>query len=63
MSLEQLADNTRTDKNTAHSYLPLYQTLLIGKKETAKNVLEVGIYLGGSIKLWGDFFSNDSFMR
>jgi cephalosporin hydroxylase len=58
MSLEQLADNSRTDKNTTHSYLPLYQKLLISKKETAKNVLEVGICHGGSIKLWSDFFRN-----
>jgi hypothetical protein len=41
-----------------HSYLPLYQQLLEGKKDTAKNVLEVGIYNGGSIKLWNDFFMN-----
>ena len=58
MSLEQIVDNSRTDKNTVHSYLPLYQNLLISKKETAKNVLEVGIYHGGSIKLWSDFFTN-----
>jgi len=58
MSLEELADNRRTDKNTLHSYLPLYQKLLISKKETAKNVLEVGILQGGSIKLWNDFFTN-----
>lgn len=58
MSLVELADNTRTDKNTVHSYLPLYQNLLESKKESAKNVLEVGIFGGGSIKLWGDFFTN-----
>ena len=58
MSLEEIVDNLRTDKNTIHSYLPLYQKLLISKKETAKNVLEVGIYRGGSIKLWRDFFTN-----
>jgi hypothetical protein len=58
MSLEKLVDNSRTDKNTLHSYLPLYQNLLINKKETAKNILEVGIYNGGSIKLWSDFFIN-----
>ena len=58
MSLEQIVDNSITDKNTIHSYLPLYQQLLISKKETAKNVLEVGIYQGGSIKLWSDFFTN-----
>ena len=58
MSLEEIADNSRTDKNTTHSYLPLYQQLLMGKKETAKNVLEVGICTGGSIKLWSDYFTN-----
>ena len=65
MSLEEIVDNSRTDKNTTHSYLPLYQQLLIGKKETAKNVLEVGIgdgtqgiTNGGSIKLWNDYFIN-----
>ena len=58
MSLEEIVDNSRTDKNTTHSYLSLYQQLLISKKETAKNVLEVGIYNGGSIKLWNDFFTN-----
>ena len=59
MSLADIVDNNRTDKNTTHSYLPLYQKLLINKKETAKNVLEIGIYYsGGSIKLWNDFFTN-----
>jgi cephalosporin hydroxylase len=58
MDLIDIVNNSRTDKNTVHSYLPLYQTLLINKKETAKNVLEVGIYKGGSIKLWHDFFTN-----
>ena len=43
MSLEEISNNSKTDKNTTHSYLPLYQKLLISKKETAKNVLEVGI--------------------
>jgi hypothetical protein len=58
MSLEEIVDDSRTDKNTTHSYLPLYQNLLISKKDTAKNVLEVGIHRGGSIKLWNDFFPN-----
>ena len=58
MSLQNIVDNSRTDKNTVHSYLDLYQNLLIAKKETAKNVLEIGIYDGGSIKLWSDFFTN-----
>jgi len=60
MSLAELVDNNRSDKNTVHSYLPLYQELLVSKKETAKNVLEIGIFEGGSIKLWSDFFTNST---
>ena len=63
MNLEQLCQNSLTDKNTTHSYLELYEKLLINKKETAKNVLEVGIgdfgpKNGGSIKLWKDYFTS-----
>lgn len=63
MSLEKIIDNSNTDKNTTHSYLPLYEKLLNSKKETAKNVLEIGIgdfgkKNGGSIKLWKDYFKN-----
>jgi len=58
MSLVELADNTRTDKNTVHSYLPLYDILLARLRDTATNVLEIGIYQGGSIKLWHDYFPN-----
>jgi hypothetical protein len=63
MSLENIVDSKYTDKNTTHSYLELYQQLLVSKKETATNVLEVGIgdfgeKNGGSIKLWKDYFTN-----
>jgi len=65
MSLAEIVDNSRTDKNTVHSYLELYQNLLLAKKETAQNVLEIGIgdggqgiTNGGSIKLWHDYFVN-----
>ena len=56
MSLIELIDDNITDKNTLHSYLELYDKLLSKKKETAKNVLEIGILFGGSIKLWSDYF-------
>ena len=61
--LTELIDNSRTDKNTTHSYIDLYQKLLESKKESARNVLEIGIGPhthddGGSIKLWHDFFIN-----
>jgi hypothetical protein len=62
-TLVDLVDNTLTDKNTYHSYLPLYEKLLHKKKDSAKNVLEVGLgnfkeKNGGSIKLWRDYFTN-----
>ena len=52
-----------TDKDTTHSYLDLYESLLQKKKDTARAVLEVGIgdfghKNGGSIKLWRDYFPN-----
>jgi len=56
MSLIELVDNSRTDKNTVHAYLDLYQMLIENKKDTAKNILEIGIGGGGSIQLWNDFF-------
>ena len=63
--LSQLIDNSRTDKNTVHSYIDLYETLLTSKKDNAKNILEIGIgdgnqgvTNGGSIKLWYDYFQN-----
>jgi predicted O-methyltransferase YrrM len=64
MSLLEIVDSSRTDKNTIHSYLELYENLLASKKVTAKNVLEIGIgngqgiTNGGSIKLWHDYFLN-----
>ena len=63
MSLLSLVDNNETDKNTSHSYLELYEKLLSPKKDTAKNILEIGIgdyrvKNGGSIKLWKAYFTN-----
>ena len=56
MSLVDL-NNNETDKNTIHSYLPLYETLLKPIKHTNGNILEVGVSWGGSIKLWRDYFT------
>jgi beta-1,4-mannosyl-glycoprotein beta-1,4-N-acetylglucosaminyltransferase len=62
--LIDLVDNSRTDKNTRHAYLNLYEKILSRLKETSGNVLEIGIgegnevCNGGSIKLWHDYFKN-----
>lgn len=41
----------------AESHLPLYDSLLGGRRETARAVLEIGIYLGGSIAMWHRYFT------
>jgi hypothetical protein len=46
--LSEIVDNSLTDKNTLHSYLDLYYSLLHKKKYTAQNILEIGIHIGGS---------------
>lgn len=63
MSLHDLINDSTTDKNTTHSYLELYESLLCTRKHTATHVLEIGIgdfqdKNGGSIKLWRDYFPN-----
>jgi hypothetical protein len=63
MSLIDIIDNRLTDKNTTHSYIELYNSILFRLKDTATNILEVGIgdfggKNGGSLKLWRDYFTN-----
>lgn len=68
--MKKLTDSKRgyTDKNTTHSYLPLYEKLLNPIADTATNVLEIGIgdfrenqvtshKNGGSLLMWLDFFT------
>ena len=57
-SLEQIVDNRFTDKNTCHSYLETYEKNLKDKHISCKNVLEIGVQRGGSLKLWNDYFVN-----
>lgn len=47
-----------TDKNTTHSYLDTFEELFKEFKEDRINVLELGIWRGGSIRLWCDYFTN-----
>jgi cephalosporin hydroxylase len=53
-----LINNKTTDKNTIHSYLPVYEDLMRPFKSTSKNILEIGLMDGGSIQLWRDYFDN-----
>jgi hypothetical protein len=56
MSLKSLINNEKSDKDTVHSYVELYDEILKNKKHTATDVCEIGVLHGGSIKLWKDYF-------
>ena len=61
MILKQIAKKYDTDKNTDHSYIDyIYEDLLIKLKDSATAILEIGIYHGGSILLWQEYFSTAS---
>lgn len=48
-----------TDKNTHHCYVDqVYEELFASYRKSAKKILEVGIYGGGSMLLWKQYFPN-----
>lgn len=47
----------QTDKNTNHSYGPVYDKLF-ADRDAVRNVMEVGIASGGCLLAWRDVFPN-----
>lgn len=47
-----------TDKHTVHSYAPVYERLFSPRKDTTRNVAEIGVLEGGSIKVWEETFQH-----
>jgi hypothetical protein len=45
------------DKNSVHSYIPIYEEILAPYRYTAKNILEIGLMSGESLRMWTDYFS------
>jgi hypothetical protein len=57
--LSEIAFKYDTDKQNVHNYFTLiYDEILSPLKFECKNFMEIGIYDGGSIKLWRDYFIN-----
>jgi GR25 family glycosyltransferase involved in LPS biosynthesis len=56
--LSSIINNNLTDKNSYHSYIDVYENLFKNRQLSVKNVLEIGIEKGGSLKLWNDYFVN-----
>lgn len=45
------------DKGSVHSYIEVYEQLLAPYRTTAKNILEIGLMSGESLRMWTDYFS------
>lgn len=45
-----------TDKDTYHNYLPVYQQEF--NETNSVKILEIGVYTGGSIRLWKEYFKD-----
>jgi len=59
LSLDDLALKYGSDKaSIGHNYTPLYQDLFTPIKDTATNILEIGVQHGASMKMWKDWFPN-----
>lgn len=54
--LKELVQGKETDKDTLHSYIEVYEQLFDKRKDIVRNVLEIGVFYGGSLLLWKEYF-------
>jgi trans-aconitate methyltransferase len=47
-----------TDKNTSHSYGPVYEKIFSPIKDTTETILEIGFDSGTSLKVYSEYFRN-----
>ena len=50
----------RTDKSRNHSYMGVYERIFSELRERKVSLLEIGVYTGGCLCLWRDFFPEGS---
>jgi len=58
MSLNNILLKYHTDKATRHSYAPVYERFFEPIKNNNLIFLEIGIFNGGSIRAWREYFKN-----
>lgn len=57
MHLNQLAIKHKADKSSLyHNFAEKYDRLLCGRVESISSVLEIGVALGQSVRMWADYF-------
>ena len=58
-TLNDFAEEYNTDKQmNKHNYVAVYESLFSPFRQDTFNFLEIGIYHGGSIRMWRDYFPN-----
>lgn len=60
MKLKDIHLNFNTDKGTDHNYIEVYDSLFEKIRTKKNNFLEIGVLLGGSLKMWEQFFENST---
>ena len=58
---ESIFNETQSDKSTRHNYHDIYSALF-KNRSTVKNILEIGIYHGTSLKSWKHLFENSQIL-
>lgn len=57
--LSEIIESKFTDKELYHGYITgLYEKLLAPYREKTITMLEIGIAVGGSIRMWNEYFTN-----
>lgn len=60
MTLQELADLDQTDARTDkgnHGYFDIYEELFAPFRDTDLPILEIGVGMGGSLKVWQEWFT------
>lgn len=47
------------DKGSVHSYIEVYEKILAPYRHTAKNILEIGLMSGESLRMWEEYFDGN----
>jgi hypothetical protein len=61
MTLQEIYEDLKsqgfeTDKGSVHSYIEVYEEILSPYRETAKHILEIGVFQGNSLRMWSHYF-------
>ena len=56
--LTDIGIQAHTDKAYYHKFTPVYERFLFDKKDTIKQIVEVGVSTGASLKMWDIYLSN-----